>query len=251
MWSGFKLDCQYCWTSLKLVAVEHDWHSLMKPLLWLDKGLKEAIGGGLIFVALAILYFYFSNRLIGAGWSLAIFLAMGCGFLWIGLHAARIRNEVEAQRHDEDLRALQAQLDSPQADEEKREILERLRAAEMNAASAGQLATVAHSAATSMATRMDAAPAIDRATERRNRIGEWRSTLVGSRRKSRNPKEQRSFAQVFIDQPQYQSLKGHLSETTIEALNTGYVNERLVSDAELEQMITDDIFRKEKEWDLL
>jgi hypothetical protein len=98
---------------------------------------------------------------------------------------------------------------------------------------------------------MDAAPAIDRAKERRNRIGEWRSMLVGSRRKSRNPKEQRSFAQVFIDQPQYQSLKGHLSETTIEALNTGYVDERLVSDAELEQMITDDIFRKEKEWNLL
>lgn len=130
------------------------------------------------------------------------------------------------------------------------ELWERTRVAESAAHSAGMAASVADSKAESVATRIEASPVgVDRVTERKNRIQGWRDSLVGSRRKSRGS-DSRSFTQIFVQQPAYKSLKGHLSETTIEALNTGRVDERLVSDDELEDMITDDIFLKEKEWDL-
>lgn len=104
MWPSFKADCQYCWTSLKMVAVEHDWGSAMKALLAVDRGLKEVIGGGLVFVVCNAAYFYLVFPLAGIAWTVAVYLALLCTFLWTAVHAARVHHEIKAIDYSDTLR---------------------------------------------------------------------------------------------------------------------------------------------------
>src|ERR1700752_2589629 len=100
MWSSFKLDCRYCWKSLKAVSVEHDWGSAMKAVLLADKGLKELLGGGLVFLVLNVAYFYFVFPLVGVAWTVVVYLCLLCAFLWACVHAARVYHEIKTSEYN-------------------------------------------------------------------------------------------------------------------------------------------------------
>jgi hypothetical protein len=110
MWSSLKLDWRYCWKSLKAVSVEHDWSSVMKALLAVDKGLKEIVGGGVVFIVCNLAYFYFVFPVAGIAWTIVLYLLLICAFLWTCVHAVRVSHDMETQEHNGELGTLRAEL---------------------------------------------------------------------------------------------------------------------------------------------